>query len=108
MTNLISTKRITTPTECVSPTLAAQLADAMELTGGNIAPIYVRDIGTAIDPQYILIQPDGMKQLSLLAAVRVLRDRDLKKYSMCNVVVVNPLNNLGERTDMEAAILAQL
>ena len=108
MTNLISTSRITTRTECVAPSYAKEIAEAIKITGRNMQPLYVRDIGTPIDPKYVLVQEHHMKQLATLAAVRLLREEDLAKYGMCNVIIVNPLNNMGERVDMEAAILAQL
>ena len=105
---LIATTRITTPTECVAPSLANQLADAMEKTGGNVQPLMVKNVGSIMKPQYELIQPDSMRQLAILAAVRVLRERDFKSFEMCSAVISNPTDNEGAQLDMEDAILAQL
>ena len=107
-TNLIATARIINNTECVAPSLANQLADAMEKTGGNIQPLMVKNVGTIMQPSYELIQPDSMKQLAILAAVRVLKERDGKQYGNCNAIISNPTNNDGDQLDFEAAILAQL
>jgi len=107
-TNLITTSRISTRTECVSPTRANELADLIEMTGGNAIPLYVKNIGTELQKEFVLIQPDSMKQLSTLAAVRILSDRNPQKWCNCQAVVTNRMNNEGEVIDMTDAILAQL
>jgi hypothetical protein len=105
--SLISTKRIITPSHQVGPSWAKELADLMELTGGNATPLYVKNVGT-INAQYELIQPHNLKQVGILAAARVLRERNLQKWEKVSVIITNPTNNEGEIIDMTDAILAQL
>jgi hypothetical protein len=106
--SLISTKRIITPSHQVGPSWAKELADLMELTEGNATPLYVKNVGTIINAQYELIQPHNLKQVGILAAARVLRDRNLQKWEKVSVIITNPTNNEGEIIDMTDAILAQL
>ena len=106
-TSLITTNRISTPSAEVSPTYANQLADAIEMTGGNATPLYVKNIGTIAKPDYQLIRPHH-KQLDTLAAMRILRERNLQKWGNCQAIVTNPTNSDGEVIDMTDAILAQL
>ena len=107
-TSLVTTGRITTSTEEVSPTHAAQLADLIEMTGGNATILYIKNVGTIAQPSYELIQPYHIKQLSTLAAVRILRERNPQKWGNCVTIITNPTNNEGEVVDMTDAILAQL
>ena len=107
-TSLVTTSRITTPTHEIGASYANELADLMELTGGNATILYIKNVGTIMNPQYELIQPHHIKQLATLAAVRILRERDGMKWGMCNTIVTNPTDNEGNTVDMTEAILAQL
>ena len=106
-TSLITTSRIVTSTEEIGQSTANQLADAMEMTGGNAIPLFVKNIGTIAQPQYTLINPTR-QQLEVLAAVRVLRERNGAKWGNCTVMITNPTNNEGEVIDMTDAVLAQI
>ena len=107
-TLLITTNRISTPSAEVSPTWANELADLIEMTGGNALPLYVKNIGSEIEKEFVLIQPNHPKQLGILAALRILVDRNPMKWGNCNAIVTNRMNDRGEVIDMTDAILAQL
>ena len=87
----------------VPPARAAKVADAMERTGGNVVPLLVKNSGTPLNPAYELLDPQDPQQSETLAAIRVLQQRDPKKWSNFKVIVANPPGQ-----DASNEILAQV
>jgi hypothetical protein len=105
---LVSTNKIKTafPIEINSEIIGA-LANAIESVGFNVIPLVVRDMGNAFNPEYHLVD-STYQQVSILMALKVLRERSPKEWGNCSAIIVNPIGSEGERVDRAQAIAAQL